>query len=84
MGFHNGGSSFSTALRFPLTESAMLSRARSVLPFCSVPFFTALVALCLGIVANMVTQSLLPAPLAVQIRKAFWRVICRRKQHLVI
>ena len=49
----------------------MLSRARSVLPFCTVPFFIALVALGLVIVANMVTQSLLPAPLAVEIRKAF-------------
>lgn len=49
----------------------MLSRARSVLPFCTVPFFIALVALCLVIVANMVTQSLLPAPLAFEIRKAF-------------
>lgn len=49
----------------------MLGRARSVLAFIAVPFCLALISLCLVLVANMVTQSLFPAPLAHQIRKAF-------------
>jgi hypothetical protein len=49
----------------------MLGRVRSVVASISVPFFLALIALCLVLVANMVTQSLLPAPLLYQVRKAF-------------
>ncbi len=49
----------------------MLGRVRNVLVLISVPFFLALISLCLVLVANMVTQSLLPAPLVHQVRKAF-------------
>lgn len=49
----------------------MLGRVRRAVALVAVPFFVALVALSLVFVANMVTQSLVAAPLAHQIKKAF-------------
>lgn len=50
---------------------AMQGHVRSVVSIVTVCFAVSLVALCLVIAANAVTQSLAPAPLAREIRKAF-------------